>query len=264
MQDNCNKEMKYLLIIILFYFPQLHALPDCPSDSMEWLWDNCFGTFKYENGDEYYGEWKDGLHHGQGTYISKFKGDYVGEFKDGQYHGQGTFNYGDGSQFTGEWKNNSKQQGILTSPDGYKYVGEFEDGKRHGRGTYTFPSGKRNRGYFVAGMYVPNICKNMATVKYSNGAVVIKKLRGDYKKIQDPKTFNQCVDELNSLAIDPDFYVLNVDWLKLYDKMQGLYDDHQVIIKSPPGTPRIKEDWPPKTQVIIKSPPRLPPKTKDE
>ena len=59
-------------------------LPACPSDTSAY-WNNCFGTYTYDNGDKYVGEYKDDKRNGQGTYThgpnSKWAGDkYVGEY----------------------------------------------------------------------------------------------------------------------------------------------------------------------------------------
>ena len=68
------------------------------------------GTLTYADGDEYVGEFRDGLANGQGTLTfgpsSQFAGDkYVGEFRDGKRHGQGTYTYADGEVWEGIWKN---------------------------------------------------------------------------------------------------------------------------------------------------------------
>ena len=47
------------------------------------LWNNCYGTDTFGNGDK-----------------------YVGEFKEGQYHGQGTYTYADGRVEKGISENN--------------------------------------------------------------------------------------------------------------------------------------------------------------
>ena len=56
--------------------------------------NNGQGTYRWESGSKYVGEWKDGKTHGQGTYTwatgNSAGNKYVGEFKNGRYHGQGT------------------------------------------------------------------------------------------------------------------------------------------------------------------------------
>ena len=63
------------------------------------------GTYDWENGQKYVGEWKDDKQDGQGTYTWPSGQKYVGEWKDGMYHGQGTFTYTDGTVEKGLWEN---------------------------------------------------------------------------------------------------------------------------------------------------------------
>ncbi len=60
------------------------------------------GTFTWESGDKYVGEWKDGKRHGQGTQTQQIFGSkYVGEWKDGAPHGQGTYLLPSGGKYIG-------------------------------------------------------------------------------------------------------------------------------------------------------------------
>ena len=43
----------------------------------------CFGTWEWDNGDRYIGEWKKDLQHGQGTYTYAKGDEYIEEYKDG-------------------------------------------------------------------------------------------------------------------------------------------------------------------------------------
>ena len=52
---------------------------------------------------------------------------------------------------------------------GDKYVGEYKDGKYHGQGTYTFADGRKDRGYYMNGEYVPDICEGMGLSKGTSG-----------------------------------------------------------------------------------------------
>ena len=67
--------------------------------------NNGQGTYRWESGDEYVGEWKDGKRHGQGTQTQQvFRTKYVGEWKDGEFNGQGTLTYINGTVEKGIWK----------------------------------------------------------------------------------------------------------------------------------------------------------------
>ena len=67
------------------------------------------GIFYFENTkDVYYGEWKDDLFHGLGTYFFESGDKYVGELFLGKKHGMGTYYYRNGNIFEGEWKKDYK------------------------------------------------------------------------------------------------------------------------------------------------------------
>ena len=105
-------------------------------------------TEKYENGDVYEGEEKDGIRHGIGRYYHTDGAIYEGEWKDDLIHGIGRYYYPDGAA-----ENVLCENGIIidyseeTLPQseikihsiGYEngdhYVGNIKDGKRNGRGT---------------------------------------------------------------------------------------------------------------------------------
>ena len=79
-------------------------------------WDNCSGTLTFADGDQYVGEWRDGIQHGQGTYTFADGSKYVGEWRDDQFHGQGTYTFADGRVMEGIWKNNEFQYAQKVSP----------------------------------------------------------------------------------------------------------------------------------------------------
>jgi hypothetical protein len=138
--------MKKLFIILSFLISlmcvssQSWSLPDCPSSPS---FNNCYGSFTWENGDKYIGEWKDNKKHRQGTQTWAIGDKYVGEWKDNKTHGQGTYSYPNGNKYVGESKNNKRNgQGTFTwAKSGNKYVGEWKDNKTHGQGTKTWADG---------------------------------------------------------------------------------------------------------------------------
>ena len=112
---------------------------------------------KYSNGDEYKGEFKDGISHGQGTYTWKNGDEYKGEFKDGISHGLGTDSYADGEKYEGQFKDGKCHgQGTLSYADGEKYEGQFKDGKRHGQGTLSYANGDKYAGAWEKNEYSGN------------------------------------------------------------------------------------------------------------
>ena len=158
--------------------PNKTALPACPSSG---YFNNCFGSFTYEDGSYYVGEFKNDQRHGQGTYIyasgsryegefknnkpngqgayyfladDEFKGDiFVGQFQDSKWNGHGTYRFANGDQYVGEFKNNRAQgQGAYSFSNGDRYEGDFQNGKRHGQGTYFFADGSKHEGAYKNGM----------------------------------------------------------------------------------------------------------------
>jgi hypothetical protein len=77
-------------------------LPNCSNTYRH----NCFGTYTWENGSKYVGEWKYGKKNGHGFYVFLSGNKYVGEFKDDEYNGQGTFTFANGTVKEGIWKDN--------------------------------------------------------------------------------------------------------------------------------------------------------------
>ena len=91
---------------------------------------NCFGIFKWETGDKYLGEWKNGNRNGKGVFIWKTGDKYEGEYKDGKRDGQGILTYSNGSKYVGEWENGNRNgEGTNTEPNGKVTEGIWKDNK---------------------------------------------------------------------------------------------------------------------------------------
>lgn len=100
---------------------------------------NCYnsnGTFRFENGDEYKGQWKKGKQEGYGVYEFINGDTYKGAWKDGVMEGRGTYTYANGDKYIGMWKE-GKMNGrghfhwnlpgdLMTNA---VYEGFFKDGK---------------------------------------------------------------------------------------------------------------------------------------
>ena len=115
------------------------SLPDCSSN-----FNNCVGSM-----------------------IVPDYGKYFGEFKDGLPHGQGIFNYQDGAVYIGQWqKDMFHGKGTLTGPDGDKYAGNWQGGKMQGQGTYTFANGTTRAGFWENGTLKPEpVAKTQPTAQ---------------------------------------------------------------------------------------------------
>ncbi len=167
----------------------------------EGVWDNGQvvgpgkGSFTWENGNHYSGEWKDNRPHGQGTIKLKngFNGvaQYEGSFRDGLRHGTGTFKWANGAEYTGHWKNglptdskltitwpdkrsyeggwniySGQQQGYgtLKNADGSTYEGQWDQGREHGKGTFKWTNGDVYTGDWLKGERTGN-----GKIKWNNG-----------------------------------------------------------------------------------------------
>ncbi|CAM9386842.1 unnamed protein product, partial [Hapterophycus canaliculatus] len=99
--------------------------------------------------ERYTGEWKEDVQCGNGEHVwieerpeSSISMDtqkqmcnvYRGEWRDGMRHGQGTFMYADGSQYIGHWYKNKKHgPAVFLSDNGRTFEGLFEDDTMAGK-----------------------------------------------------------------------------------------------------------------------------------
>ena len=117
-------------LLILFYAGNAAALPDCPSSG---YFDNCYGAYEWDNGDNYIGEWRDDKVNGQGAYYYANGDEYVGEYKDGKKHGQGTYTYADGTAKRGYFSNDElvfdicEGEGLIKASDEFTTTKGFDE-----------------------------------------------------------------------------------------------------------------------------------------
>ncbi|MEN1760237.1 dynamin family protein [Anoxynatronum sibiricum] len=123
-----------------------------------------YGTYAWDEGSIYVGEWADDKRHGQGTYTWADGRKYVGEWTEGVPNGIGIMYRLNGEVYEGDVRGEAKEsggwslvfhgQGTYTWDDGRKYIGEFFEGKRHGQGTYTLADGTIESGIWHEGELV--------------------------------------------------------------------------------------------------------------
>uniref|UniRef100_A0A8D3BN95 MORN repeat-containing protein 4 n=1 Tax=Scophthalmus maximus TaxID=52904 RepID=A0A8D3BN95_SCOMX len=93
------------------------------------------GSFTYSNGEEYHGEWKEGLRHGLGQLTFSDGTCYTGQFENGLFNGCGTLVFPDGSRYEGDFVQGKFQgAGVFTRFDGMTFEGEFKSGCVDGNG----------------------------------------------------------------------------------------------------------------------------------
>lgn len=96
------------------------------------------GTFKWNDGTVYEGEWKEDKINGKGKLTIPDKGTYEGYFENGQKQGQGKYNFQNGDIYEGNFSQDKMSgQGKYTFSNGDTYYGEFLDNQFNGQGTYT-------------------------------------------------------------------------------------------------------------------------------
>lgn len=99
------------------------------------------------------GEWKQGLYHGKGEYISDDGSIYVGDFQKGTMYGYGIF----------QWPSENNIP--------MRYEGEWKEGRRNGIGKMVFRGGKiRQNGIWSNGVFVCRdlVCKDKSS-RYLKG-----------------------------------------------------------------------------------------------
>ena len=134
-------------------------------------------TEKYENGDVYEGEEKDGIRHGIGRYYHADGAIYEGEWKDDLIHGIGRYYYPDGAaenvlcengKIVGSTKETLPQSEIRIHSIGYDnddlYHGNMQDGKRNGRGTMHYADSRK-----YVGEWKDNKHHGQGTMYYKDG-----------------------------------------------------------------------------------------------
>lgn len=135
------------------------------------------GTYKWSNGNEYDGQWKDGDFNGQGTFKFNDGSVYVGQFKDNNFNGQGTYTNKNGVKNSGIWVNDKLNGKSLNDLDkltqsNQTKLGCIKGDCENGEGTYRWSSGTVYEGQWKDGK------KNgQGTAKYLDGGVY----EGQYK-----------------------------------------------------------------------------------
>ena len=137
---NMKKIISAVFILFTSVVYAQSNLPACSSPPFNY----CYGTWKYDNGNIYIGEWLNNQKSGLGTTNWPNGDKYVGQYRDDQRNGQGTYTWPDGTKYVGPYKDNNKNgYGTITFPNGNKYLGLFKDNKYNGEGTFIWADGSK-------------------------------------------------------------------------------------------------------------------------
>lgn len=101
------------------------------------------GKYTYKNGNTYDGEWVNAVREGQGTLTYKSGETYTGGWKADKRHGFGKYKWSDGTRYEGDYKDDKMDgKGTIYYASGEKYVGECYNSKREGKGKHYDAKGK--------------------------------------------------------------------------------------------------------------------------
>ena len=122
---------------------------------------NSYGTWVYDNGDTYVGEWSYGRRDGKGVYTYSDGDTYDGEWVNNKFQGKGVYTYSDGTKVEGIWKDDEitilcrkgnckngkgvlEKIGLLNDKDNtWIYRGDLLNYEFHGRGILSFKTGDK-------------------------------------------------------------------------------------------------------------------------
>jgi len=112
-----------------------------------------YGVFKWTDGRQYAGMWKDNMMHGAGTLVWDGNYRYEGNWQEDHRSGVGTQTYADGMKYDGEFSADQRSgRGVYSWPSGESYSGEWMRDVMHGDGVYTYADGKVYEGSYVDGV----------------------------------------------------------------------------------------------------------------
>lgn len=89
-------------------------------------------TYKFANGDLYYGDWENGQMHGHGTLTVAASGAvYNGNFSHNEFNGNGVFIYSNGNVYKGSFLNGCRHgPGCMDFADGSSMKGIWKHGRK--------------------------------------------------------------------------------------------------------------------------------------
>ena len=125
------------------------------------------------SGNEYQGEMKEGIIHGQGTYKwTEIGAEYSGTFNWGTLTGTGTITWKDGSVYTGTVVNGVREghgKYRHNGNDVFVYDGDWKDGQFHGNGICYY--GEEGCEHCYSGNFEHGLREGFGTMHYPTGNV---------------------------------------------------------------------------------------------
>ncbi len=121
------------------------------------VWGDClngYGFYRFDNGQTYEGQFKDGYYNGYGVYTWPNGQAHAGQWKVGKRDGEATCYYQGGTFGQAIFANDAFVSGYneLFGTTGESYKGYLKNGKFEGYGEYRFPTGERYLGMWSGGV----------------------------------------------------------------------------------------------------------------
>ena len=127
--------MKNLIVAVFLIVPFI-GISQCKGDCK-----NGNGTYKWESGNKYVGEWVNDEFEGQGVFTWSNGNKYDGEWIDGDKNGYGVLTI----VLSKKQKKDNKAYYLI------KYKGNWNDNERHGQGTAYYSNGSKWTGEWIEG-----------------------------------------------------------------------------------------------------------------
>jgi hypothetical protein len=170
--------------------PAWNRLPECKGQDIS-QGVNCYGSYTYDGGGAYVGQFKNGKRNGLGT-LTWAGNKYAGQFEDDEFKGRGNLLYADGSRYFGQFlADKSEGQGVWFHPAQGITVGEFVNDEI-GKKTFFFEKTKK-----FPMIEVINACENQSDTNFVAIAACIKFVYGHVGTLpssQDVKNFIRLLD----------------------------------------------------------------------
>ncbi len=144
--------MRLLLIALAVVktFVLLHAQGKCVKG-------NCstdYGEYRFDNGDEYKGQFKAGYFAGQGILYFKSGDKYLGNWMNSKRQGRGRLEFANGDIYLGNFVQDKMEgDGEMTYADGARYTGQWRNNQRHGEGKLLLRNGESITGNWINDQY---------------------------------------------------------------------------------------------------------------
>lgn len=160
-QTNINVISLHYPHVVLALFTYYVKIENCAEPVQEdygCIYGDCengLGTYSYEMGALYSGDFKNGFLNGNGSVLLVNSDTlYSGNFLHGMFHGYGTF-YGQYEKYSGQFKRDLYNGfGEIEYSDGSKYTGQFVNDLFNGKGTYIDVDGRKYTGIWKDGEFV--------------------------------------------------------------------------------------------------------------